>query len=215
MNNQKISAKRQGVMLVVSSPSGAGKTTLCKMLLEQHDDLVMSVSATTRPPREGEKHGSDYFFISPDEFKHMQDENLLLESAAVFGNHYGTPREPVERILNEGKDILFDIDWQGAAQLSAACGENICKIFILPPSGRTLEKRLTGRATDSFEVVAKRMSAAAREIDHWSQYDYVIINDDLDIAWSELNAILVAERHKTNRLVFLPEFVQTVLDELE
>lgn len=202
-------------MLVVSSPSGAGKTTLCKMLLAQHDDLVMSVSATTRPPREGEQHGSDYFFVSPDEFKHMQDENQLLESASVFGNHYGTPREPVEKLLNEGKDILFDIDWQGAEQLSEACGDNICKIFILPPSGHMLEKRLTSRATDSRAVVVKRMSAAAREIDHWSQYDYVIINDDLDIAWNELNAVFVAERHKTNRLVFLPEFVQTMLDELK
>ncbi len=201
-------------MLVVSSPSGAGKTTLCNMLLEHHTDLVMSVSATTRAPRAGEKHGHDYFFVSQDEFKHMRDENLLLESASVFGNHYGTPREPVEKLLSEGKDILFDIDWQGAAQLSAACGNDICKIFILPPSAGTLEKRLKGRDTDSPEVVTQRMSEAANEISHWSQYDYIIINDDLDIAWNELNAVLIAERHKTNRLVSMSEFVQTMLDEL-
>ena len=198
-------------MLVVSSPSGAGKTTLCNMLLERHDDLVMSVSATTRAPRDGEKHGIDYFFVSEPEFMRMRDENELLESASVFGNHYGTPRAPVEKLLSEGKDILFDIDWQGAEQLSTACEDELCKVFILPPSGKTLEKRLKGRGTDSEGVVSKRMSAAACEISHWSQYDYVIINDDLDDAWKELNAVLVAERQKINRQVFCPNLCKPCL----
>ncbi len=201
-------------MLVVSSPSGAGKTTLCEGLLKAHNDLAMSVSVTTRNPRDGEQHGVDYYFASVDEFHQMQADDELLESANVFGNYYGTPRGPVEKLLNEGHDILFDVDWQGASQLSATCGDELCRVFILPPSGEALEQRLKGRATDTAEVVSKRMSEAAREISHWSDYDYIIINDQLDIAQKELNSILLAERAKKKRMLFLPGFVDQILENL-
>ncbi len=201
-------------MLVVSSPSGAGKTTLCDGLLRDQSNLVMSVSVTTRPPREGEVHGKDYFFVSRDEFTAMQDKGELLESAEVFGNFYGTPKGPVSKTLSEGFDILFDVDWQGASQLSASCGEELCRVFILPPSAGALESRLKGRGTDSAEIVARRMSEAAKEISHWSDYDYIIINDEIDAALSELKAILVAERARRQRLDFLPGFVDQMLEEL-
>lgn len=202
------------MMLVVSSPSGAGKTTLCEGLLNDHADLVMSVSVTTRKPREGEKHGVDYFFASKDEFKQMQANGDLLESATVFGNDYGTPRGPVEKLLSEGRDILFDVDWQGASQLSQSSSDELCRVFVLPPSGSVLEQRLKGRGTDSAEVVAQRMSEAAKEISHWSEYDYVIINDDLDVARAQLNSILIAERSKRKRMPFLPPFVDGILEQL-
>jgi guanylate kinase len=202
------------MMLVISSPSGAGKTTLCDELLKQHDDLVMSISVTTRQPRDIEKHGVDYYFVSREEFSEMQKNGEVLESATVFGNHYGTPRGPVEKRLSEGKDILFDVDWQGASQLSSACGDELCRVFILPPSGKVLEKRLKGRGTDAFDVVAQRMSEAAKEISHWSDYDYVIINDDLETAKAVLNSILMAERARKQRLLYLPKFVEDMLDQL-
>lgn len=201
-------------MLVVSSPSGAGKTSLCNMLLKAHDDLAMSVSVTTRAPRVGEKDGVDYFFVTDSAFEQMLKDNELLEHADVFGNRYGTPRGPVEKLLNEGRDVLFDVDWQGASQLSASCGDELCRVFILPPSAKTLGQRLQERGTDAEEVVARRMAEAAREISHWSEYDYVVINDDLDTAFEELNAILVAERQRIARLKFLPEFVGDMLSEL-
>ena len=201
-------------MLVVSSPSGAGKTTLCDSLLQNHSDLVMSVSVTTRSPREGEKHGEDYYFASQSEFQKMLDEGELLESASVFGNSYGTPRGPVDKILSEGKDILFDVDWQGASQLTASCAEELCRVFILPPSAAILEKRLKGRGTDTSEVVSQRMSEAANEISHWAEYDYIIINDDLETAKSQLNAILLAERSKKQHMVFLPKFIEDMLGNL-
>jgi len=201
-------------MLVVSSPSGAGKTTLCDALLKMHPDLVMSVSVTTRKPREGEVNGVDYFFASKDQFKQMQSDGELLESAEVFGNYYGTPRGPVDTILNEGKDILFDVDWQGASQLSNSSGDELCRVFILPPSGQALEQRLTGRGTDSPEVVERRMAEAAKEISHWSDYDFIIINDELETAQAELNSILIAERSRKKRMLFLPQFVNEMLDQL-
>ena len=214
LNSLELKQKRRGVMLVVSSPSGAGKTTLCDLLLKRHQNLVMSVSMTTRPPRKGEVNGTDYFFVSTDEFEKMRAAGELLESALVFGNHYGTPRGPIEKLLAEGKDILFDIDWQGTSQLSATCREDLSTVFILPPSGLILEERLKGRGTESQEVIDRRMSQAAREISHWSEYDYVIINDDLETAANELSAILAAERQKRERLRFLPDFVQEILNEL-
>ena len=201
-------------MLVVSSPSGAGKTTLCDGLLQEFSDLVMSVSVTTRPPRVGEVHGADYYFVSKGEFKQMQSDGELLESAQVFGNYYGTPRGPVEKRLGEGKDILFDVDWQGAAQLGKNSSENLCRVFILPPSAQALEQRLTGRATDSADIIAGRMSEAAKEISHWTEYDFIIINDDLDVARSELRSILMAERSRKQRQLFLPQFVDAMLQKL-
>ena len=214
MNKSTTGAERRGVMLVVSSPSGAGKTTLCDRLRKRHDDLVMSVSVTTRKPRAGETHGEDYYFVSLDEFERMKSNGELLEFASVFGNHYGTPKGPVEKLLDEGKDILFDVDWQGASQLSTTCGEELCRVFILPPSAEILGERLKGRGTDAPDIVAQRMAEAACEISHWSEYDYIIINDDLETASSELNAILVAERAQRKRMVFLNDFVNHILTAL-
>ena len=214
MNKVTKGVERRGVMLVVSSPSGAGKTTLCDGLRKAYRDLVMSVSVTTRKPRPGEKHGVDYYFVSIDEFNKMQEEGELLESASVFGNQYGTPRGPVEKLLEQGKDILFDVDWQGASQLTNTCGDELCRVFILPPSAKALGERLSGRGTDTPDVIAKRMSEAAREISHWSEYDYIIINDDLDVAQAEINSILITERAKKERLLFLPEFVGNMLENL-
>ncbi len=202
------------MMLVVSSPSGAGKTTLCDGLLKAHRDLMMSVSVTTRKPRTGETHGEDYFFISNDEFDKMQADGELLESASVFGNQYGTPKGPVEKLLEKGKDILFDVDWQGASQLSQTCGDELCRVFILPPSAKALGERLSGRGTDTTQVVAQRMSQAADEISHWPEYDYIIINDDLDKAQEEINAILIAERAQRQRMLFLQDFVDDMLKSL-
>ncbi|MCP4936862.1 MAG: guanylate kinase [bacterium] len=201
-------------MLVVSSPSGAGKTTLCDGLRKTHRDLRMSVSVTTRYARAGEIHGENYYFVSIEEFKKMQADGELLESACVFGNHYGTPKGPVEQLLSEGKDILFDVDWQGASQLSQTCGDELCRVFILPPSAKVLEERLRGRGTDSSKVIAQRMSEAAREVSHWSEYDYIIINDDLQLAQTEINAILIAERAKKQRMLFLQDFVDDMLANL-
>ncbi len=214
MNKVISGMQRRGVMLVVSSPSGAGKTTLCDGLQKAYPDLKMSVSVTTRAPRPGEKHGEDYYFLSIEEFKKMQADGGLLESARVFDNYYGTPKGPVEQLLGEGKDILFDVDWQGASQLSQSCGDELCRVFILPPSAQALQERLSGRGTDSSQVVAKRMSEAAREISHWQDYDYIIINDELNIAQAQINAILSAERAKRERMLFLPEIVDDMLKNL-
>lgn len=201
-------------MLVVSSPSGAGKSTLADRLLKSEQNLTMSVSVTTRKPRDGERHGVDYLFASVEDFEAMLGRGELLESAKVFGNYYGTPRGPVEAALGEGRDILFDIDWQGAAQLAASCGDDLCRVFILPPSAETLELRLKGRGKDAPEVVAQRMAGAASEIRHWVEYDYVVVNDDLDSALAQLRAILAAERLKRRRLLYLPQFVDGMLQRL-
>ncbi len=201
-------------MLVVSSPSGAGKTTLCNGLLQNHANLTMSISVTTRPPREGEKHGVDYYFVSRNEFDKMLKNGELLEAATVFDNFYGTPRDAVEKLLARGQDILFDVDWQGAAQLGKAIGDELCRVFVLPPSGKILENRLKGRGTDPEEVIARRMAEAAREIIHWREYDYLIVNDDLQTAQKQLDAILLAERCRRQRLTSLPEFTDNILEEL-
>ncbi len=199
--------KRRGLMLVLSSPSGAGKTTLSRALLKNNDDLAMSVSATTRPPRPGEEDGKDYFFMEPVDFNLMINRDELLEYAKVFGNYYGTPRAPVEAALEAGKDVLFDIDWQGTQQLAQKMGEDLVSIFILPPSTAVLEKRLKSRAQDSDEVVAQRMSKAAEEISHWREYNYVVINDDVDRCLSEVQAIMTAERVRCIRRTGLIDFV--------
>ena len=202
------SLMRRGLMLVLSSPSGAGKTTLSRALLASDHHIRMSVSVTTRPPRPGELDGKDYFFISKERFFEMRDGGELLEWAEVFGNLYGTPRLPVEDALGQGRDVLFDIDWQGTQQLEQAMGDDLVSIFILPPSTDDLSDRLIQRAQDSSSVVAKRMAEASREISHWAEYDYVIINDDVDVASAEITAILTAERLRRKRRIGLTEFVR-------
>ena len=174
--------QRRGLMLVLSSPSGAGKTTLSRRLLQTDPDIVMSVSATTRQPRDGEEEGRDYFFVSPSMFAQMVESDGFLEHATVFGNQYGTPIEPVQLALAKGRDVLFDIDWQGTQQLRQRAGDDLVSIFVLPPSHEELERRLRARAQDSEDVVRARMAKANNEISHWAEYDYVVVNDALDHA---------------------------------
>ena len=199
---------RRGLMLVLSSPSGAGKTTISRRLLEAEHDLVMSVSATTRPRRPGEVDGQDYYFVDPTAFSLMVNRGELLEHAKVFGNYYGTPRRPVEDALAAGRDVLFDIDWQGTQQLQDSAHGDLVSVFILPPSTRELERRLRSRAQDSAEVVASRMAKAADEISHYPEYQYIILNDDLERSTTAVRAILAAERLKRERQVGLPDFVK-------
>lgn len=203
-----VTIERRGIMLVLSSPSGAGKTTLARRLLEAESGIEMSVSVTTRKPRPGEVEGRDYYFVSESEFRRMQDAGELLEWACVFGNLYGTPRSPVERALAAGRDVLFDIDWQGAQQLNEKMAQDLVRVFILPPSGEVLEQRLRSRAQDDPETVARRMAEAAGEISHWAEYDYVIINADLEASVAGLRAILAAERLRRERQLGLSEFVR-------
>ena len=199
-------------MLVVSSPSGAGKTTLTKRLLDRHRDLVLSVSVTTRPKRPKEVEGSDYFFRTREEFIEMHEAGRFLEHAEVFGNLYGTPRDFVREALERSDDVLFDIDWQGAQQLEEIERGDLVKVFILPPSRAALETRLRQRAQDPDHVIAERMIRADDEISHWPEYDYVIVNEDVDRAENELNAILMAERLKRRRRVGLSRFVASIIE---
>lgn len=205
MQNNEI--KRRGLLLVLSSPSGAGKSTLSKLLLEKDDNISLSVSSTTRAPRPGEVDGKDYNFVSQSEFEDLAGSNGFLEHATVFEHSYGTPAAPVEVALKNGSDVLFDIDWQGTQQLNEKVGADLVRVFILPPSKLELEKRLKSRAQDSDEVVAKRMAKADAEISHWAEYDYVIINQDLEQAEAELFTILKAERMKRFRQSGLASFV--------
>ena len=201
-------------MLVLSSPSGAGKTTLSRMLLEAEPGIEMSVSVTTRPMRPGEVDGNDYIFRSEADFVDMRDDNGLLEWARVFDNLYGTPREPVERALRAGQDVLFDIDWQGTQQLRENMGDDLVSVFILPPSADALAERLKTRAQDPPEVVANRMSKASDELSHWAEYDYVIVNHDVDDSLQELRSILAAERIKRTRRSGLTDFVRQLQSDL-
>lgn len=201
---------RRGLMLVLSSPSGAGKSTLSRRLLQSDANVTMSVSATTRQKRPGEVDGRDYFFVTADEFTRMVAEDAFLEHATVFGNQYGTPRKAVEEILASGGDVLFDIDWQGTQQLAQKAKDDLVRVFILPPTRVELERRLRARAEDSAEVVAKRMSKANDEISHWAEYDYIIVNDDVQCAQIQLEAILAAERLKRARQTGLVKFVKTL-----
>jgi guanylate kinase len=205
---------RRGLMLALSSPSGAGKTTLSRMLLESDPMITMSVSATTRQPRPGEVHGRDYYFINTEDFGLMRNRGELLESAKVFGNYYGTPRVPVEQALALGRDVLFDIDWQGTQQIDETAHEDLVKVFILPPSAQDLERRLKARAQDSADVVAVRMAKASDEISHYQEYEYIIINEDIDQAFLELRAILQAERIRRRRLTGLSNFVKQLRETL-
>lgn len=195
-------------MLVLSSPSGAGKTTISRALLDGDPDIGMSVSVTTRPPRPGERDGVDYYFIDGPRFEEMVARDELLEHAEVFGNRYGTPRAKVEALLADGKDVLFDIDWQGTQQVSQKAATDLVSIFILPPSVGELEARLRARAQDPEEVVRGRMAKAADEMSHWAEYDYIIVNRDIDRSVAEARSILAAERLKRERQVGLVDFVR-------
>jgi guanylate kinase len=199
---------KRGLMLVLSSPSGAGKTSICKKLLQQDTGLVLSVSATTRKRRPGEVEGKDYQFLSIQEFESRINKSQFLEYAKVFGNYYGTPVQLVERNLKSGVDVLFDIDWQGTQQLKARARQDLVSVFILPPSIKELEKRLFNRAQDTSEVVANRMSKSASEMSHYPEYDYVIINHDLDKSVQQVQSILCAERSRRERQIGLVEFVK-------
>ena len=203
---------RRGLMFVLSSPSGAGKTTMSRRLLVDDPEIVISVSVTTRPPRPGEIEGRDYFFVSDAEFDRLRDADALLEWAVVFSHRYGTPRRAVEATLAEGRDVLFDIDWQGTQQLQQTdAASDLVRVFILPPTMAELERRLRGRGTDSEEVIAKRMKRAATEISHWGEYNYILINDDPDRCLGEIRAILKAERLRRKRQLGLANFVRDML----
>jgi guanylate kinase len=199
---------RRGLMLVLSSPSGAGKTSISRDLLRRDRNLVMSVSATTRKKRPGESDGVDYHFVTPTKFNDMIAGGQLLEYAKVFSNYYGTPKEPVEKALAAGRDVLFDIDWQGTQQLAQSARDDLVSVFVLPPSTVELERRLRARAQDSEKVVAERMSKAADEMSHWREYDYIIVNRDLSESVAQVEAILLAERARRDRQIGLADFVK-------
>ena len=206
----KFAIRRTGVMLVLSSPSGAGKTAISRALLASDGGLAMSISATTRPLRPGETNRVEYIFVDDAEFERMAEADLFLEHATVFGHRYGTPRAPVDAALEDGRDILFDVDWQGAQSLSHKAPQNLASIFVLPPSMDELGRRLKERAQDSDEVVAGRMARAPDEISHWPEYDYVIVNDDLDASIEKARVILDAERLRRTRQVGLDIFARTL-----
>ncbi|MDA9466260.1 guanylate kinase [Bradyrhizobium sp. CCBAU 53415] len=207
--------ERRGLMFVLSSPSGAGKTTLSRLLIERMPGLRMSVSATTRAKRPGEVDGRDYLFVDKARFEAMVRGDELLEWATVFDNSYGTPRAPVEAALSSGQDVLFDIDWQGTQQLREKARADVVSVFILPPSAGDLEKRLHSRAQDSDEVIRKRMSRASHEMSHWAEYDYIVINHDVDEAFAEVQSILKAERLKRERRIGLVGFVRSLQGQLQ
>ncbi|MBO9696467.1 MAG: guanylate kinase [Sphingopyxis sp.] len=202
---------RRGVLFVLSSPSGAGKTTISRMMLEADKDIALSISATTRPPRPGEIDGVHYHFVDTETFKRMAADGEFLEWAHVFGHRYGTPRAPVEELLAAGKDVLFDIDWQGAQQLYQEAGPDVVRVFVLPPTMEELERRLRSRNTDSDEVITARMERAANEISHWDGYDYVLINDNVEGCFDEVRAILRAERLKRRRQIGLIGFARDLI----
>ena len=201
---------RRGLMFVLSSPSGAGKTTLSRMLLKADRRVELSVSVTTRPRRRGEVEGRDYHFIDVPRFEAMVKTGKLLEWAEVFGHRYGTPRRPVETSLRAGRDVLFDIDWQGTQQLREKARDDLVSVFILPPTVAELERRLEQRAQDSRDIIGARMAKAAGEMSHWPEYDYVIVNRDKDQAFAEVRAILAAERLKRERQIGLSAFVRSL-----
>jgi guanylate kinase len=204
------SIQRRGLMLVLSSPSGAGKTTLSRQLLENDSQIQLSVSFTTRQKRPGEQDGVDYRFVDTATFRGMIERKQFLEYAQVFGNYYGTPRAPVEAALSAGHDMLFDIDWQGTQQLEKSSSNDLVRVFVLPPSNRELMRRLVTRAQDPSDVVAERMAKAADEMSHWAEYDYVVVNRDIASSLTYLKAILTAERLKRARQVGLSEFVKAL-----
>ena len=209
--NPQLPRRRRGLLIVLSSPSGAGKSTISRMLLDADPHITMSVSATTRPMRPGEVEGRDYHFVDEAAFERMIEAGEFAEWAPVFDHHYGSPQAPIKAALKEGRDVLFDIDWQGTQQLHAAMGEDLVRVFILPPSMKELERRLHERGTDSDEVIAGRMQRAAAEISHWAEYDYVLINEDMDECLGEVRSILAAERLKRWRQAGLVGFVRDLV----
>jgi len=204
--------RRRGLLIVLSSPSGAGKSTISRMLLEADDEITMSISATTRPKRAGEVDDVDYHFVTPDRFQELVDQDELAEWAYVFDHRYGSPKEPIKEALRLGRDILFDIDWQGTQQLRGAFSTDLVRIFILPPSMAELERRLRTRNTDSDEVIQSRMKRAASEIGHWGEYDYVLINEDMDHCLHDVRAIITAERMKRDRQPYLFPFIRQLVE---
>jgi guanylate kinase len=204
---------RIGIMLVLSSPSGAGKTTIASRLLKD-PGVEISISHTTRMKRKGEKDGKDYHFVDRETFTRMRDQDAFLEWAVVFDNYYGTTRKPVEEALAAGRDVLFDVDWQGARKLRESAQDDVVAVFILPPSAAALEERLRARAEDSEDVVVRRMRGASNEIQHWDEYDYVVVNDDIEQSVTAVRAILAAERLRRTRLTGLRGFIQNLLAEL-
>ena len=207
--------ERRGLMFVLSSPSGAGKTTMSRLLMERMPDMRMSVSVTTRQKRPGEVEGRDYHFVDKARFLAMERNGELLEWATVFDNLYGTPRKPVEEALTMGHDVLFDIDWQGTQQLRQRARSDVVSVFLLPPSAEALEKRLHSRAQDTDDVIRGRMSRASHEMSHWAEYDYVVVNSDLDVAYSMIESILQVERLRRERQMWLSQFVRTLQRQLE
>ncbi|MBY0422131.1 MAG: guanylate kinase [Parvularculaceae bacterium] len=209
----ELKVARRGLMFILSSPSGAGKTTLADRLLKKDDQIVLSVSMTTRKPRPNEVEGRDYHFVSEAEFFAARDGERLLEWANVFGHYYGTPRDRVFDLLKDGTDVLFDIDWQGAQQLDAVAGGDVVKVFILPPTRAELERRLLQRNQDAAEVVERRMAKADGELSHWAEYDYVIVNYDLDESEAMLRAILLTERLRRRRQIGLAGIVKGLMSD--
>ncbi|HZX83652.1 MAG TPA: guanylate kinase [Reyranella sp.] len=209
-DNGTSAIQRRGLMLVLSSPSGAGKTTLSRQLLDNDKQIQLSVSCTTRQKRPGERDGVDYRFVDTPTFRGMIERKEFLEYAEVFGNYYGTPKAPVDEALAGGRDVLFDIDWQGTQQLRDKGRADLVTVFILPPSTRDLEKRLLTRAQDPKDVVAQRMAKAADEMSHWAEYDYVVVNSDIATSLSNLKAILTSERLKRERQVGMSGFVKAL-----
>lgn len=207
-------ADRRGMLLVLSSPSGAGKSTLAERLLASDAAFTLSVSVTTRPPRKGEIEGKHYYFTDKSRFSQLIKDRELLEHAQVFDHHYGSPRAPVQQAIEAGKDVLFDVDWQGAQQITESeLGQSVVKIFILPPSIAEIESRLHKRATDAQDVIAGRMAKAKAEISHWPEYDYVLINDDLDRCYAQIGTIVAAERLRRIRQTWVSEMVNGLNDE--
>ena len=204
---------RQGLMLVLSSPSGAGKTSIARELLKRDSEITMSVSATTRQRRPGETEGKDYFFVDEQQFKTDVNKGLFLEYAQVFDHYYGTPLKPVQDTLAKGRDVLFDIDWQGTQQIKAKARQDLVSVFVLPPSTTELERRLLSRAQDSAEVVAGRMARAADEMSHYPEYDYIIVNHELEASIEAVHTILRAERLRISRQAGLTEFMKQLREE--
>ena len=204
---------RQGLMLVLSSPSGAGKTSIARALLKRDQNITMSVSATTRPRRPGETEGKDYYFVDEQRFKTDINKGLFLEYARVFDNYYGTPLGPVQELLSSGRDVLFDIDWQGTQQIKAKARDDLVSVFVLPPSTAELERRLLSRAQDSAEVVAGRMARAADEMSHYPEYDYIIVNHELEASIDAVHTILKAERLRINRQAGLTDFMKQLRED--
>ena len=213
MNND-LNNERRGITLVLSSPSGAGKTSLSRKLLERNKKLFLSVSCTTRPPRPGEINESDYFFIEESKFNEMQKNNEFLESAKVFDHYYGTPKKPIMDALDSGMDILFDIDWQGTQQLMNSLQDDLIKVFVLPPSAKELERRLLQRNQDSDEIVKGRMSKASNEISHYAEYDYIIINENFEESLSKIESIIIAEGLKRSRQIKIQDTIDNLLRDL-